>query len=177
MSIKLPMLNHRNVFVRIAGYILYVFIALFLFLMLIPPNDDGPKDNSPGNDTLDTDDVKQMLPWGIDAKEVYVEGGNVYVTLPEKAYLDEAMYMRNAKRDSAEIFKELFKDPRVKKATVNTEIGISDAYGHTRIETGASYTMTAQTARKIDWNNFMYPFLDTVADNVYINPIVARGLT
>ncbi len=70
----------------------------------------------------------------------------------------------------------MFKDPRVKEVTVNTEIEIGDAYGHTRIATGASYTMTAQTARKIDWNNFMYPFLDTVADSVYINPLVARGL-
>jgi hypothetical protein len=177
MSIKLPMLNHRNMFVRIAGYILYGFIALFLFLVLIPPNDDGPKDTSPNNDTLDTDDVEHMLPWRIDAKEVYVEDGNVQVTLPEKAYLDEEMYMRSAKRDSTEIFKELFKDPRVKKVTVNTEIEIADAYGHTRIETGASYTMTSQTAKKIDWDNFMYPFLDTVADSVYINPLVARGLT
>jgi hypothetical protein len=177
MSIKLPLLDHKNVFVRITGYILYGFIALFLFLVLIPPNDDGPADNSPSNDTLDADDVEHMLPWGIDAKNVYVEEGNVHVTLPEKAYLDEDMYMRNAKRDSAGIFKELFKDPRVEKVTVNTEIEIGDAYGHTRIDTGASYTMTAQTARKIDWDNFMYPFLDTVADNVYINPLVARGLT
>jgi hypothetical protein len=177
MSINLPMLNHRNVFVRIAGYILYGFIASFLILLLISPNDDGPKDTSPNNDTLDTDDVEHMLPWRIDAKEVYVEDGNVQVTLPEKAYLDEEMYMRSAKRDSTEIFKELFKDPRVKKVTVNTEIEIADAYGHTRIETGASYTMTSQTAKKIDWDNFMYPFLDTVADSVYINPLVARGLT
>ncbi len=52
------------------------------------------KDYSPSNDTLDIDDVKHMLPWGTDAKEVYVEGGDVYVTLPEKAYLDEEMYMQ-----------------------------------------------------------------------------------
>lgn len=132
-----------------------------------------PSVSASGTGSLTVDDVKNMLPSGIDAINITVFGGyDSYVTilLPFADNLFGNKYILiGAQKDATDIFKELFKDHRVNTVTVETQVPLVDVYGKEEMGIGTSYSMRSATAAKIDWDNFLYSNLDGVADNVWIH--------
>jgi len=170
----LPFTDHTNRLVRAAAWLGYCLIALLILSGLhVPIEQEKENKTSPTSD-----DIKHMLPWGLDIKDINVSNGSVLITLNEPFYTSEPMFLRLATRDSTDIFEKLFTSSEgFHSVTVATEVTVaSDIYGHTHTETGVAFTMSNQTANRIVWDNFHHTNLVGVADSVYINPLIVRGL-
>jgi len=123
---------------------------------------------------LDADSIKKMLPSDEKNAIVTVENGNVAITREMSDNLNNDWMLRGSRLDTIDIFKSLFKDPRVKKVTVTSTISLVDTYGQTSTGVGTIYTMSRATYQKINWDKFLTENLDKVADNVYTHPIFSR---
>lgn len=196
---KLPLLNSKSKIVKIVGYVLYAFVILMIIGAMAPSKDNGmsttteEKDNaaaekntasSESNDSatadvkesesgaLTSDEVKDMLPGNVgDPVKVTVDGNSVDIVLPFKDNAFGMEYVMMGTRDDAvDIFKELFKDNRIKEVSVSSQVPLVDKFGNKNTGTGTTYTMTSETAAKINWDNFDNNNLPDVADDVFIHP-------
>ncbi len=150
---------------KIAGGLFGIAVVLFVVALMIP---EQPPDYS---GVLDEEAVRNQLPSVEDDDEIQVYGDGAVGIRREMAENLNAEYMlRGAQMDSIEIFKSLFKDPRIKKVTVISTVALVDNYGQGSTDTGTTYAMTRETYQKINWDNFLTGSIDKVADQVYINP-------
>lgn len=187
---KLPLLNSKSKIVKIVGYFLYAFVILIVIAVMVPSEDnrassiDDTKDtNSTSSDesgatgvkesdVLTVEEVKDMLPSGIDdPAEVAVDGTSVDIVLPFRDNAFGMEYILMGTRENAvEIFKELFKDGRVSGVSVSSQVPLVDKYGNKETGIGTTYMMTSETAAKINWDNFDSNNLEAVSDYSFIHP-------
>lgn len=95
----------------------------------------------------------------------------------------ERTLLLNASVNAVKIFERLFKNPDVSGVTVFAKAKFLDKYGNEVVETAVKVNMTRGTADKIkNWENFEslvaldYKNLVEVADSIYINPVILRGI-
>jgi hypothetical protein len=191
MSIKekLPLLNSKSKITRIAGYVVYIFVGLFVLAAILPSPDTGGETAKKATTTTSTttsaasdveDDtgvlteaaVRSLLPSGErrDAISGSISSGVVVITREMKENLTPGMMLNGARIDSIDIFENLFKDSRVQKVTVISTVELVDQYGQTSRGKGTEYTITRETANKVNWDNLLFENLDKIADGYYIHP-------
>ncbi len=110
------------------------------------------------------EDVEDMI--GSQKSISVSDDGYVVIMRPDEEYWNLVLQ----ESDTSDMFKELFKDPRVTKARISTYLKGIDEYGNEGTVRGTSFTLTRETASKINWENFIYSNLPDVADDAYINP-------
>ena len=122
---------------------------------------------------LTVGDVEDMLPWGEGHAKVFVDGGTVYITRPGDDEWTLDLY--EAQIDTIEIFKSLFEDDRVETVSVTSRSLFVDKYGNENEADGAIYTMTRETANRVNWDRDAYMWsdnLNSIADGYWIHPSV-----
>ena len=116
---------------------------------------------------LTEDDILSKIKGGYSSNTVEVTDGNV--TIYHEVMGDGWKYHLDI-YDVGEIFKEIFKDPRITSATIIIPLHGYDKYGQQQTTTAMRFKLTQQTVAKINWDNFNIDNLDIVADDAYINP-------
>jgi hypothetical protein len=104
---------------------------------------------------------------GGNANKVTITGGDVVVY---HEVMGDGWKQISDLYDVGEIFKELFKDPRVTSAKVIVPLYGFDKYGQKQTTIAMSFLLTNTTASRINWDNFNIDNLPDVADEAYINP-------
>lgn len=185
---KLPLLNSDSKVTRIAGYVVYIFVGLFVLGAILPSPDTGGETTTTtaattekteaassgedGTGVLTEAAVRGLLPSGErrDAISGSISSGVVVITREMKENLTPGMMLNGARIDSIDIFENLFKDNRVQKVTVISTVELVDQYGQTSRGKGTEYTITRETANKVNWDNLLFENLDKIADGYYIHP-------
>jgi hypothetical protein len=182
VTVNLPLLNSENESTRAVGYIIYAFLAInaLFFIIGLISIDSEHKDSNTANvegQKLTDKDIERMLPEDVDAKAISVyDGGEVNITILEGMFSDRPGKIRIAGKMSTEIFRALFKDPRIKKVTVSSATINTDVGSEPRLGAVLTVTMTAETARKIDWDTFDYTYLKSEADYYVVDKYFRLGL-
>lgn len=150
---------------KIAAGLFGLAVVLFVFALTLP---EQTPDYSK---VLDENAVRDQLPSGEDDAEIRVYGdGSVRIRREMAKNLNAELMLYGARKDSIEIFKSVFKDPRVNHVSVISTVAFVDSYGHKSTDVGATYAMYRETYQKINWDSFMTTNLDKVADQIYIHP-------
>ena len=166
---KLPLLNSKSKIVKIIGYVLYAFVILMI-IGAMAPAPSGDRESSQAaerqeeSDNLTEEDVEDLV--GGQKSIAVSDDGYVVIMRPD----DEYWSLISIESDTTDMFKKLFEDQRVTSARISTYLKGIDEYGNEGTTRGASFTMTKETASRINWDNFLYSNLPDVADDAYINP-------
>lgn len=182
---KLPWINSDKRRDRIAGYLIYglvIFFAIGAIGNHFSPVDEGVESGSmveeEDDGVLDEQDVEALLGWGRTYTGLTVNGPfqeDKYVIIVTREMSDSSIpswELDKAKRASIDIFKDLFKDPRIEKVTVSSMATMIDQYGQESQEEAAKFTMTRETYEKINWDNVLWSDLEQFSDGYYIHPAV-----
>ena len=174
---KLPLLNSKSKIVKIIGYVLYAFVILMIIGAMAPaPSDDRETsktteiessqaaERQEESDNLTEEDVEDLV--GGQKSIAVSDDGYVVIMRPDEEYWS----LISIESDTTDMFKKLFEDQRVTSARISTYLKGIDEYGNEGTTRGASFTMTKETASRINWDNFLYSNLPDVADDAYINP-------
>ena len=157
---------------KIAGVMLGLVAILFVVVMMIPEPESVPDYSGP----LDEAAVKKLLPRNERDAEISgsLSGGDIVVTRELSENLTPAMMLSGGRMDSIEIFKNFFEDPRIEKVLVVSNLEFVDTFGQTSSGAGCWYSVTRETADKVNWDNLPLENLDKIADAYFINPAL-RG--
>jgi hypothetical protein len=176
MSIKekLPLLNSDSKGTRMVGYVVYAFVGLMVLGAILPSPDTGDETTTTttaaaieeeDDGALDEQDVKDLLGWSHRAN--IESAGPVVVLTREMSSISTPDWET---MESIEIFKALFKDPRIMKVTIKITAPMVDVYGQESMELAIKYRMTREIYEKINWDYFDPSDLCEVADECYIHP-------
>lgn len=172
---KLPWINSDKRRDRIAGYLIYGIVILFAVgAIFAPPVEEGVESGTTttaaaieeeDDGVLDEQDVKDLLGWSHRAN--IESAGPVVVLTREMSSISTPDWET---MESIEIFKALFKDPRIMKVTIKITAPMVDVYGQESMELAIKYRMTREIYEKINWDYFDPSDLCEVADECYIHP-------
>jgi len=182
---KLPLLNSENKGTRIAGYVVYAFALLFVYYLIFVPTPvvettTSTEVEEEENGILDEQDVKDLLGWTQTYTDLTVNGpfqDDKYVIIVTREMSDSSIpswELDKSKRASIDIFKDLFKDPRIEKVTVISMATMINQYGQESQEVAAKYRMTRETYKKINWDNVLWTDLEQFTDVYYVHPALLK---
>ncbi|MDF0591788.1 hypothetical protein [Candidatus Methanocrinis natronophilus] len=157
---------------KIAGVLVGITVVLFVVALLIPEPEPVPDYSGP----LDEAAVKKLLPRSERDAEISgsLSSGDVVVTRELSENLTPAMMLSGGRMHSIEIFKNFFEDPRIEKVLVVSNLEFVDTFGQTSSGAGCWYSVTRETADKVNWDNLPLENLDKIADAYFIHPAL-RG--
>lgn len=135
-------------------------------------SDKAAPDKEDLSKNLSATTIKALLPSGERGNIIEVNGSQVNITRMMKENLNNEMMVKGSKIDSIDIFKNVFKDPRVSSVLIVSIVKLTDSYGNTNNAIGSAYRMSRSTYQKINWDKFLFNNLDKVADGAYVNPVL-----
>jgi len=184
------------------GYIVYAFVFLIVLGAILPsPQGDqhslatSTKENastSPSptesiktvavkqEDNITTNTIEDILKshnGGYEYEVMSASNDYVLIKLLPKTALNEEWMIKSSLITFEEIFRELFKNPKIERAAIMQMADFTDAYGKSDVSKAFTIEMNRATAEKIDWNNFQWSNLFRVADSYEIVPSIKKGLS
>ncbi|WP_026572513.1 hypothetical protein [Bacillus sp. UNC438CL73TsuS30] len=100
----------------------------------------------------------------------------VLITLAGDENLTAKLTIKGMLMDSNKVFQSIFKNNEVEEVTIFWQYPMTDAYGKSKDENVIKISLTKETFKKIEWENFYYNNYKTIADQFWMHPALSNEL-